>query len=158
MQTRVEFYRSLPTKRMASAVLLFNEHHEILIVQPTYKEDWELPGGAIEFSESPKAALVREAREELNLELNPAVLDFLLLDYMAGNGDITEALMFVFSGGYLNEEQQNRIELPPDELKSYKFAGPTEAALLLGPILGNRLLRAVEAQRLGSVCYFEGRY
>jgi 8-oxo-dGTP pyrophosphatase MutT (NUDIX family) len=158
MQTRSEFYRSLPKKRMASAVLLFNEQHEILVVQPTYKEDWELPGGAIELGESPKAALVREAREELNLDLNPEELDFLLLDYMAGNGDITEALMFVFSGGYVSEEQINRIQLPADELKSYTFAEPKNAARLLGAIVGDRLLRALKAKESAGISYFEGRY
>jgi len=32
MQTRAEFYRSLPAKRMASAVLLFNEQNQVLVV------------------------------------------------------------------------------------------------------------------------------
>jgi 8-oxo-dGTP diphosphatase len=158
MQTQAEFYRSLPTKRMASAVLLFNERDEVLVVQPTYKESWELPGGVVELNESPVSALIREVKEELNLHLEPKNIRFLLLDYMAGNGDITEALMLVFSGGLLTEEQQKAIRLPEDELAAYTFAEPSDAAALLGANLGDRLLRALEAQESGVVSYFEGRY
>jgi 8-oxo-dGTP pyrophosphatase MutT (NUDIX family) len=158
MQTRAEFYRSLPAKRMASAVLLFNEQHQVLVVQPTYKESWELPGGVIELDESPKSALIREVKEELNLQLEPENIKFLLLDYMAGNGDITEALMLVFSGGLLSEQQRKSIRLPEDELKSYKFAEQSEAVALLGTNLGDRLLRAIEAQKSGDFSYFEGQY
>jgi 8-oxo-dGTP pyrophosphatase MutT (NUDIX family) len=158
MQTRAEFYRSLPAKRMASAVLLFNEQNQVLVVQPTYKESWELPGGVIELDESPKSALIREVKEELNLQLESENIKFLLLDYMAGNGDITEALMFVFSGGLVSEEKRKSIRLPKDELKSYKFADQFEAAALLGTNLGDRLLRAIEAQKSGSFSYFEGQY
>ena len=100
----------------------FNEKDQVLLVQPTYKESWELPGGVIELDESPKGALIREVKEELNLQLEPQNIKFLLLDYMAGNGYITEALMFIFSGGLLSEEQRKSIRLPEDELKSYKFA------------------------------------
>jgi len=158
MQPQAEFYRSLPAKRMASAALLFNEQDQVLLVQPTYKESWELPGGVIELDESPKGALIREVKEELNIQLEPQNIKFLLLDYMAGNGCITEALMFVFSGGLLSEEQLKSIRLPEDELKSYKFAEQSEAAALLGTNLGDRLLRAIEAQKSGSSSYFEGQY
>ena len=45
MQPQAEFYRALPSKRMTSVVLLFNEKDRVLVVQPMYKESWELPGG-----------------------------------------------------------------------------------------------------------------
>ena len=117
-----------------------------------------MPGGVIELDESPKSALIREVKEELNLQLGSDNIKFLLIDYMAGNGDITEALMFVFSGGLVSEEKRKSIRLPKDELKSYKFADKFEAAALLGTNLGDRLLRAIEAQKSGSFSYFEGQY
>jgi 8-oxo-dGTP pyrophosphatase MutT (NUDIX family) len=54
MQPQAEFYRSLPARRMTSVVLLFNEKDHVLVVQPTDKKSWELPGGGIELDESPK--------------------------------------------------------------------------------------------------------
>lgn len=46
------YYKNLPQKRMAVAALFFNERGEILILKPSYKEDWILPGGVVELNES----------------------------------------------------------------------------------------------------------
>ena len=35
-----------------------------------YKDWWEFPGGKLEDGESPEAALIREIREELNVEIS----------------------------------------------------------------------------------------
>jgi 8-oxo-dGTP pyrophosphatase MutT (NUDIX family) len=35
------------------------------LLEPTYKEDWEIPGGIIEENESPREACKREVLEEL---------------------------------------------------------------------------------------------
>ena len=48
----------------------------ILVVRPTYTNDWMLPGGRVERGETPHAAAVREAREETGLDV---VIDRLAL-------------------------------------------------------------------------------
>lgn len=40
----------------------------LLVVKPTYKPGWELPGGSVEDGESPGRAAVREIAEELGVE------------------------------------------------------------------------------------------
>ena len=51
--------------------------HKILATQRGYgdfKDGWEFPGGKMEKGESPEAAIVREIREELEVEIEPEKL------------------------------------------------------------------------------------
>lgn len=58
---------------LVAAIILINDQREILITQrPTSKIMaglWEFPGGKVGEFETPEAALVREVKEELNLEI-----------------------------------------------------------------------------------------
>jgi 8-oxo-dGTP diphosphatase len=56
-----------PRKRVGCDVLLRDTLGRILIVNPEYKPDWDLPGGMAEANESPLDAVQRELREELGL-------------------------------------------------------------------------------------------
>lgn len=54
-------------------------HHEgrILATQRGYgdfKDGWEFPGGKMEQGESPQACIVREIKEELNVDIEPEAL------------------------------------------------------------------------------------
>jgi 8-oxo-dGTP diphosphatase len=60
-----DYTATLPTKRIAASVLFTGSDGRILLVEPTYKDYWEVPGGAVEAGESPRAAAVREVGEEL---------------------------------------------------------------------------------------------
>jgi 8-oxo-dGTP diphosphatase len=44
-----DFYAALPAKRMASGALYFNNRGELLIVKPTYRAAWLIPGGVVEW-------------------------------------------------------------------------------------------------------------
>ena len=41
----VVFHRSLPMKRMGAGAVIRDLDGNVLIVKPTYKDGWELPGG-----------------------------------------------------------------------------------------------------------------
>ena len=60
--------RSRPT--VAAGVLFFDEEDRVLLVQPTYKDHWDLPGGYVETGETPAQAAAREVREELDLDVS----------------------------------------------------------------------------------------
>ena len=73
-------YRIMPKKRLSAGVLFLNQKQEILLVKPTYREGWLLPGGVIDEDESPKHCAQREILEELGVRV--ACDTLLLVDYL----------------------------------------------------------------------------
>jgi 8-oxo-dGTP pyrophosphatase MutT (NUDIX family) len=60
-----QYVASLARKRMAATAFFRDDQGRVLLVNPVYKETWDLPGGAVEAEESPHAACRREVAEEL---------------------------------------------------------------------------------------------
>ena len=149
------FYASLPAKRMAAGALFFDCAGRLLIVEPTYKKGWGIPGGVVEKDESPLAACRREVEEELGLVLPIGRL--LVVDYTAGRGDWTEKLEFVFFGGPLNQSQIASIQLPAAELASYRFAPGDQATDLLAPMAGRIAAQALKAMDGAGTLYLENQ-
>jgi ADP-ribose pyrophosphatase YjhB (NUDIX family) len=63
-----------PKKRIAAKVLMRTSAGEVLLVKPSYKDVWQLPGGAVEEGESPQLAAVREIKEETDLTISESDL------------------------------------------------------------------------------------
>lgn len=132
------YQRALPRKRMAAACILRSEDGRYLIVEPTYKNCWELPGGVVEPGESPMAAAARELLEELGLDR--ALGGLLAVDYCHDEpGAHVEAVHFLFDGGTVTPDDLAQIVLPPTELASYRVATLDEAVHRLCPQVGRRL-------------------
>lgn len=144
---------ALPAKRMAAGALIFSPQHELLIVKPTYRDGWLIPGGAVEAGESPSAACRREVREELGLDLPIARL--LCLEYQSAEPDRTENLQFVFAGGTLSPAQISQIRLPAAELSAHQFCEPSAALALLNPRLSRRVSFALTALAERRTLYLE---
>jgi 8-oxo-dGTP diphosphatase len=106
-------------RRMGSGALFRDAADRVLLVQPAYKSAWEIPGGAIEPGEAPRACCRRELREELGLGLEVGRL--LVIDWLPPADALPDGWMFVFDGGVLTVEQADRITLPPDELLDWRF-------------------------------------
>jgi 8-oxo-dGTP pyrophosphatase MutT (NUDIX family) len=149
------YLKSLPKKRMGAGVLLFDNQKRLLIVKPSYKPGWIIPGGVIEKNESPLAAVLRETEEEIGLRLKN--IKFVGLDYISANQKEDENLQFIFFGGTLALPQINRIQLQDSELRAFKFTNITDAKKLLSPKISRRLPYCLDAiQKKSSVYLHDG--
>lgn len=149
----MDFTAGLPRKRMGAGVLLSGPAGRVLLVEPTYKPDWEIPGGCVEAGESPLAAAQRELKEELGLALPVGRL--LVTDWVPPRPDRTEGFMLVFDGGILDREQAGRITLPADELRSWSWCTEADAAERLSALLARRVTAAIRARADGTTLYLE---
>jgi 8-oxo-dGTP diphosphatase len=91
-QSPVDYLAGLARKRMGSAVLFTDSADRVLLVEPAYKDYWELPGGAVEADESPYEAAVRELKEERGLPVAPGRL--LVADWVPPRPNRTEGVMW----------------------------------------------------------------
>lgn len=130
-------------KRVGADVLIRNDRGEVLLVNPSYKPDWDLPGGMAEANEPPHAAAERELREELGLDLRLDVM--LVVDWVAPHGPWDDSLMFIFNGGVLDGEKIASLRVADSELTGYRFYSPEDAATVLRRYVLNRLIHAIAA-------------
>ena len=140
-------------KRVAADVLILDQAGRVLLVDPTYKPDWDMPGGMAEANERPSAAAERELREELGLELSVGRL--LYLEWAPPHGPWDDTLMFVFDGGTLSDASIAALRTTDDELRTFAFVSVDEARGRLRPYVWQRLRQAVTARETGETIYVE---
>lgn len=126
---------------------------QLLIVNPTYRPDWLLPGGSVDEDESPLEAVRREVKEELGLEI--PITRLLCLDYVHREQPKTESLQFIFAGGLLRPEEIAHIVLQESELSEYRFVALEEAASLLHWRIARRVEYCLTVQNTETVIYLE---
>ncbi|MEU7894249.1 NUDIX hydrolase [Nonomuraea sp. NPDC049152] len=138
-------------KRVGADVLIRDEQERILLVDPKYKPDWDLPGGMAEANESPAAAARREIKEELGFDLE--IRRLLVVDWVPPHGPWDDSLMFIFDGGVLSKEQAARLQVVSDELAAHRFSPLEEVERLLRPYVLDRTRSALQALREGCGSY-----
>lgn len=143
--------RTQPRKRVSADVFFRDETGRILLVDPRYKPDWDLPGGMAEANEPPLDAAKREVAEELGIEYHGGRL--LVVDWIAPHGPWDDSLVFIFDGGVLTTDQQAAIRLSDDELDTYRFYEPAEVSSLLRPYAWHRIRIALDAI-LGAATFY----
>lgn len=149
-----EYYKNLPKKRMGSGVIFLNENDEVLIVKPSYKDHWSIPGGTVDDNESPRQTAIREVKEEIGLTIES--IRFLCIDYSSKESDEkNESLQFIFYGGVLSDDKISIIKLDDKELVEFRFVSTAEAEKLLGHKLVKRLSNCLNAIKTGISIYLE---
>ncbi|WP_327286297.1 MULTISPECIES: NUDIX hydrolase [unclassified Streptomyces] len=106
----------------SAAVIVRDEQGRVLIVNPVYKERWNLPGGHLEEGELPTAAARREVREEIGLDLE---IGDLLVSAWVTRAEGSH-VFYVFDGPQLSPEQQRAITLQESEIGEIRFCLPED--------------------------------
>lgn len=135
---------------MAGGAIIRNKEGKILILEPTYKDHWEIPGGVTEDNESPRQSAEREIKEELGVDIK--VGHCLVTHYRAAMGDQNENIMWVFDGGEIDE---SKIQLCDKELKAFAFVTWEEAIEKVGKRISSRLPFCKQALEEKRTIYLE---
>ena len=131
---------------VAAGALFSDGDGRIMLVRPSYKPFWDIPGGVVEPDETPIQACAREIAEELGLTVEVGRL--LVADWAPQNGD---RLLFVFDGGQLTADQLESIRFVDGEITAWEFVEPSRLEEFVKPRLARRLLAA----RPGETRYLE---
>lgn len=142
----------MATPRMAAGALFFDGQDQVLLVKPSYKPKWEIPGGYIEHGESPLAACRREVKEELGI--TPDIGPLLVVDWAPSDAE-GDKVLYVFNGGQLLADEAAAITLAPDELLASEFHPAEALDDLLIPRLARRVKAAIAARAQAHPQYLE---
>jgi 8-oxo-dGTP diphosphatase len=121
---------ALPTVPVSAGALIFDERRRLLILKPTYKSGWTIPGGVMAADgESPWQACQREVREECGLEVTRGELA--CTDFRPQRDDNPGGIRFLFDCGALADSALARIVLQPEEISEHRLVPMGEALSLL---------------------------
>lgn len=148
-----EEFKSLPRKRMGAGIVAIDDQMRVLLVEPTYKSNWEVPGGMVELGEPPRVAAARECREELGIEVTIGRL--LAMDWVPPRRLPDDGLMFLYAAGAIDS---SLIVLPPAELKSFLWCDRQMMQERLTDFMFRRLEAALVALANGTVAELENGY
>jgi len=144
----------LPRVPASAGALLHDGIGHILVLKPTYKSGWTVPGGQMEEDgESPWDACRREVAEETGLVVTGGRL--VCVDFLRPRTGRPGGVRFLFDCGVVPRSEQGRVVLPEGEIEDHRWATPDEADELLSGPVGRRVGQALGA--VGTVYLEEGR-
>jgi 8-oxo-dGTP pyrophosphatase MutT (NUDIX family) len=138
----------LPRVPASAGALVFDGQGRLLVLEPTYKRGWTIPGGIMEDDgETPWEACRREAAEECGLDLTSGRL--VCVDFLRPRPGRAGGIRFVFDCGVLDDGTLAGIVLQEEEIARHRLADLPEALQLLSGPLRRRVRAATKRpQRL----------
>lgn len=136
--------------------LILEQDNKVLMLYrkhtPIYNNMYGLPTGKVEFGESLKGNLIREAKEELGIDLDPSDLEFVLTMWASYvyEGKHIEDVGFVFKATKFKGEIVNAEPHKHDHLKWFSFDNlpqdiqPHTGAVLKAYMLGQSYVEYIE--------------
>jgi 8-oxo-dGTP diphosphatase len=144
----------LPRVPASAGGLIRDGEGRLLILKPTYKAGWTIPGGQIEADgETPWEGCRREVAEETGLVVTAGRL--VCVDFLRPRPDRPGGLRFVFDCGTATADQQRGVVLPPEEIEDHRWVTREEADRLLSGPVRRRVSRSWDAT--GTVYLEDGR-
>ena len=139
---------ALPRIPASAGALVWDRKGRLLILKPTYKSGWTIPGGVVEADgETPWEACRRETREECGLDLRHGRL--LCVDFLRPRHGRPGGMRFLFGCGRLDDPALADIVLQEEEISAYRLARVDRALRLLSGPVRRRVAAAVtKPQRL----------
>ena len=136
----------LPGIPASCGALIRDAQGRILVLKPTYKSGWTIPGGVMEADgETPWAACQREVREETGLTVATGRL--LAVDTRPAKTRKAMGLRFLFDCGVVTEAQIATITLQREELSTSAFVAPADALTMLRPAVSRRVAAVLDSDR-----------
>ena len=145
---------ALPAIPVSAGALIFDPEGRLLILKPTYKSGWTIPGGVMEADgETPWEACRREVAEECGLDVTAGRLA--CMDFRRRRPGNPGGIRYLFDCGAFSEAVLAGIVVQPEEVSEYRLAAlPDALGLLRGPI--RRRVREATRGR-GPVYLEDGR-
>jgi 8-oxo-dGTP diphosphatase len=145
---------SLPSIPVSAGALIFDGDRRLLILKPTYKSGWTIPGGVMESDgETPWEACQREVREECGIVVHEGRLA--CMDFRPPRPGRPGGIRFLFDCGVVDDASLAAIVVQPEEISQYRMAAlPDALTLLRRPI--RRRVRAASCGQ-GLVYLEDGR-
>lgn len=142
------------TPRVAAGALFRDAAGRVMLVHPTYKDTWDIPGGSVERGESPAAACRRELAEELGLHREPRRL--IAVDWAPNDRD-GDKLLFLFDCGNLTDDEHH-IHLAADELDRWEWVPLDQLHHYLIPRLARRIHTAATLNSVSGAYLEHGEH
>lgn len=139
---------ALPRLPVSVGALLWDDAGRLLILKPTYKAGWTLPGGQVEEDgETPWEGCRREVLEETGIVVRSGVLvcvDFLRPRPTRPDGrERPGGLRLLFDCGVAGPPAPEGLVLQAEEIEASRWVDPDEAPGLLSGPVGRRVRQAL---------------
>jgi len=132
---------------VSAGALIFDRAGRLLILKPTYKSGWTIPGGVMEADgETPWEACRREVREETGIEVVRGRLA--AMDFRRPRPSRPGGIRFLFNCGKVSDKRLAGLVLQPEEISESRLAPLPDALALLREPIRRRVRAAIRGRRL----------
>jgi len=114
--------------KLVVACALINEYGKVLInerpVGKDYAGYWEFPGGKVDMGETPEEAIIRELKEEINIDVTGSCLAPLSFTEKQYDNYYVVVLLYVcrrWNGHIMPMEEQELAWVNPKEIDNFKL-------------------------------------
>ncbi|HEY5024229.1 MAG TPA: NUDIX hydrolase [Acidimicrobiales bacterium] len=124
----------IPRIPASAGALVFDAGGRLLVLKPTYKSGWTIPGGQMEDDgETPWEACRREVGEETGLVVETGRL--VCVDFLRPRPERPGGMRFLFDCGVFDDETLAGIVVQEAEISEYRLEAMADAlALFSGPV------------------------
>jgi 8-oxo-dGTP pyrophosphatase MutT (NUDIX family) len=132
---------------VSAGALIFDRAGRLLILKPTYKSGWTIPGGVMEADgETPWEACRREVCEETGIEVARGRLA--AMDFRRPRPGRPGGIRFLFDCGKMSNKALAGLVLQPEEISESRLAPLPDALALLREPIRRRVRAATRGRRL----------